>query len=325
MSESLPAGPGIDAHDLGPQLEPALLSATDGRLSDIRWFRTAWQRGGSATAFAKLAHDGSGARDVVVKLPVGPTEYRATVALGDGEGPGPKVPLHGTELGGWDLGWVVMERIEGEPESRDLCRESFENLFRCAARFALRAERVMTSCPMRTEWDWVSLVERAREAVRDNHIAHEGDWIDRIKHLQRGLAKVVGVWTSRPMSGWCHGDLHPGNLMRRSKGSPWGSECPLLLDYAESHVGHWVEDAVYVERLFWAKPELLFGVKPVSMLAKVRRECGLETDGDYAELAAIRRALMAGVAPAFMEREGHPAYLEAALGVLTKTLPTILK
>jgi hypothetical protein len=99
----------------------------------------------------------------------------------------------------------------------------------------------------------------------------------------------------------------------------------VLLDFAECHVGHWVEDAVYVERQFWAKPDLLFGVKPVSMLAKLRREAELETDGDYAELAAVRRLLMGAVAPAFIEREGHPAYLEAALGVVSKTLPTLVK
>jgi len=325
MSEVMPAGPGVDAHDLGPQLEPALVAATDGRLTDIRWFRTAWQRGGAATAFARLADESHGSVDVVVKLPMGPTEYRASVGLGDGGGPGPRIVLHGTELGGWDLGWVVMERIHGEPASRELCKEAFEHLFRCAAQFALRAEQVMTSCPMRKEWDWVALVDQAREAVRDNHIAHESEWIDRLKHLQRGLAKLVAQWVARPMSGWCHGDLHPGNLMHRSADSPWGDPSALLLDFAESHVGYWVEDAVYVERLYWARPELLFGVKPVSMLAKMRRELGLETDGDYAELAAIRRALMAGVAPAFLEREGHPAYLEAALGVLTKTLPTLLK
>jgi len=328
MGEALAGGLGNlggDAHDLGPQLEPALLDAAGGRLSDIRWFRTAWQRGGAATAFARVMVDGGPVRDVVVKVPMGPTEHRVCVAMGEGDGPGPRVVVHGTELGGWDLGWVVMERVEGEPASRSLCKESFEHLFRCAAHFAKRAAATIQMCPVRKEWDWESLLEKARQGARDNHLAHASDWVDRIKHLQRGLSRIVGVWTSRPMSGWCHGDLHPGNLMHRAPGSPWGEACALLLDYAECHLGHWVEDAVYVERQFWAKPELLFGVKPVSMLAKMRREAELETDGDYAELAAIRRVLMAAVAPAFLEREGHPAYLEAALGVLSKTLPTIHK
>jgi hypothetical protein len=326
MGEGLPEGLGVDAHDLGPQLEPALIDATDRRVSDIRWFRTPWQRGGSATAYAKFhSGDGAGPRDVVIKMPVGPVEYRASVAMGDGNGPGPCVVEHGTEVGGWDFGWMVMERVVGEPASRSLCRESIEHLFRCAAMFSKRAAASMPPRPPRAEWDWEDLLDKARHAVRDNHLAHEGEWIDRIKHLQRGLSRVLAVWNARPQTGWCHGDLHPGNLMFRSEGSPWGDACAVLLDFAECHVGHWVEDAVYVERQFWAKPDLLFGVKPVSMLAKLRREAELETDGDYAELAAVRRVLMGAVAPAFIEREGHPAYLEAALGVVSKTLPTLVK
>lgn len=325
MGDPLPEGLGVDAHDLGPQLEPALVDAAAGRLTDIRWFRTPWQRGGAATAYATLTDAKTGPREVVIKLPVGPTEYRATVAMGDGAGPGPCVALHGMEIGGWDFGWLVMERVEGEPASRDLCKESFEELFRCAAVFAKRAGDSMPPRAPRPEWDWEGLLEKARQAARDNHIAHEGDWIDKIKQLQRGVAKVAATWAARPMSGWCHGDLHAGNLMFRAEGSPWGDSCGVLLDFAECHIGHWVEDAVYVERQFWAKPELLHGVRPVSMLAKLRREAGAETEGDYAELAAIRRVLMSAVAPAFIEREGHPAYLEAALGVLSKTLPTVVK
>ena len=326
MGEPLPDGLGVDAHDLGPQLEPALIEACAGRLSDIRWFRTSWQRGGAATAYARLRDvDGGPERDVVVKLPVGPAEYRASVVMGDGEGPGPHVVVHGMELGGWDMGWVVMERADGEPASKNLSKQSFEHLFRCAARFARRAHDGLAKRSPPEEWDWEHLLEQARHAVRDNHLAHEGDWIDRIKHLQRGLGRVLSVWKARPRTGWCHGDLHPGDLVFRTGESPWGKPCAVLLDFAECHLGHWVEDAVYVERQFWTHPELLHGVKPVSMLAKMRREADLDTDGDYAELAAIRRVLMSAVAPAFLEREGHPAYLEAALGVLGKTLPSVVK
>ncbi len=68
MGEALPAELQARAHDLGPQMEPALVSACEGRLTDIHWFQTSWQRGGSATAYAKAAIDGEGEpRDVVVE------------------------------------------------------------------------------------------------------------------------------------------------------------------------------------------------------------------------------------------------------------------
>jgi hypothetical protein len=90
------------------------------------------------------------------------------------------------------------------------------------------------------------------------------------------------------------------------------------------HAGHWVEDAVYLERLYWGRAEKLHGIKPVSMLAKFRRESGQEASDDYASLAHVRRVLMGSTAPAFLEREGHPRYLRAALENVEKSLPIAL-
>ena len=141
--------------------------------------------------------------------------------------------------------------------------------------------------------------------------------------VQRALPVLKAKWASRGIHTWCHGDLHPANVLRRapSPASPTG-EC-VLIDLAMVHPGHWVEDAVYLERLYWGRSELLHGVKPVSHLAKIRREMGIQTDDNYAELAAVRRVLMAGCVPAYATFEGHPKYTHAALEILEQYLPQV--
>jgi len=80
-----------------------------------------------------------------------------------------------------------------------------------------------------------------------------------------------------------------------------------------------------LERQYWGHTELLHGVKPVSALAKLRRERGLPTDDQYAELCHARRVLMAACAPALLEREGNPKYLHAALELIERFLPQAVK
>ena len=328
MGEPLPQSIRAHAHDLGPQLEPALLEACGGRLRDVRWFRTDWQRGGAATAFAEvlLGEDGSEeTREAVVKLPLGPREYRAMTML-QGEGnPAPRVAFHGTELGGWDLGWVVMERLPGNPLAAHLHKGVFEELAHAAARFYKCAGEAWKPIAAHDEWDWAGLLEKARESAKINPIPQGQSWANHIHDVQRSLPALLELWLKRDMTTWCHGDLHPGNLMQRPEGSAWGEPGAVLLDFAEVHCGHWVEDAVYLERQYWAKPEALEEVKPVSLIARARRKLGLATDDDYATLATIRRVLMASVAPAFLERDGHPKYLEAALGILDRFYPPLVK
>ena len=65
----------------GANLEPALLEATDHRLSAIRWFRTDWQRGGALTGYAKYREEDGRDQAVVVKLPVPPGERQWLVRL----------------------------------------------------------------------------------------------------------------------------------------------------------------------------------------------------------------------------------------------------
>ncbi|MCA9281243.1 MAG: aminoglycoside phosphotransferase family protein [Phycisphaeraceae bacterium] len=322
-----PAGHGLDAHDLGPQLAPALIETCEasgaGPIDGLRWFRTDWQRGGAATAYATFSPPDGEPREVVVKFPVGPMEYRFTTGLAQTDAPTPRVVHHGVELGGWDFAWLVMERVPGDPLAAHLHKEVFEELADAAARFYLRASQrwPMDVVPVRE--DWPHLLDRARENARINPIPHAQEWTNAIKNTQKVIDRIATEWNARTVTNWCHGDLHAGNLMRRAEDSPWGpTEC-VLLDLAEVHPGHWVEDAVYLERLYWMRPDALKGVKPVSLIARARKKHNLDTSDDYQRLADIRRVLMASCAPAFLQSEGHPRYLEAALGVLEKTLPRV--
>jgi hypothetical protein len=84
-----------------------------------------------------------------------------------------------------------------------------------------------------------------------------------------------------------------------------------------------MEDALYLERQFWGHSHLLGGVKPVSVLAALRRAAGLHNDDHYPELANIRRILMAACAPAMMQREGNAKYLHTALEMIETLLPQV--
>lgn len=317
-----------DYHDLGSALEPALLQACEGRLADVRWFRTDWQIGGASTAHGKYTRTpGEPALDVVVKLPVGPREYRFLTGLGECDAPTPRIAQHGNELGGYDFAWVVMERLPGSPPAAHLNREVFERLLEAAALFHRHCAELWPLEAPPPPPDWAGLIERAREAMKANpDLPHAQEWVASLKHVQKSLPKLLSVWASRDINTWRHGDLHPGNCMERLAGSPWHSYCGyVLFDLAEVVPGHWIEDAVYLERIYWGKPELLDGVKPVSHLAKVRRNLGMDTSDDYGHLANIRRVLMAATSPAFLQHEGRPAYLNAALQVLDRLLPQVAK
>ncbi len=331
MTGSPPSGAGLSlgagSHDLGPQLEPHLRRACEDKISDIRWFRTDWQRGGAATAFAKVTAEDGAARDTVVKLPLGPREYRFLTRLGvnGSAAPTPRVLFHGLELGGYDLGWVVMERLPGAPVSAQLHHEVFERLARALARFHAHATEASPMEPPDSTFNWPLLLEKARANVKDNHLLDEQRWVVGLKHVQRVLPKLLALWNGRAVNTWCHGDVQPANAMMRPDGSAWGPAGMVLLDLAEVHPGHWVEDAVYLERQFWGRPDLLGEVKPVSLIAKARKAEGLDCSDDYATLANVRRLLMAAVAPAFVHREGSPRYFHAALEMMERQVGVVGK
>jgi len=118
---------------------------------------------------------------------------------------------------------------------------------------------------------------------------------------------------------WCHGDVHPGNVLRRGEHGQL-----VLIDLGLVHPGHWIEDALYLERQYWGHEDWLGGVKPVSILGRLRREAGLPMDGDYGELANIRRVMMAACVPAVVDREGsNTKYLRHALDLIERLLPQI--
>ncbi len=324
-------GSGGDAHSLAASLAPALLAECGGRLSPIEWFRSTWQRGGSATGFARwTGADGTHAQ-VLVKLPVGPVEHRWTTRLGrEAWGsdahlpPTPRVAASGRSIGGYDLCWLVMERLEGHPLSAEWDRGRLDDLLRATVGFQQLAASEPLSEPGPAPPDWPSLLERSREACRRNDVPDAQRWNEALKRIGRILPRLAASWGGRTINSWCHGDLHPGNAIRRVAASDPGIRpgC-VLIDLAFVHPGHWIEDAVYLERQFWSHPERLFGVHPVSVIARLRREAGLPADDDYGGLANVRRVLMASCVPALLEREGSARYAQAALELIHKVLPQV--
>jgi Ser/Thr protein kinase RdoA (MazF antagonist) len=229
------------------------------------------------------------------------------------------------ELGGYDLAWVVMERLPGDPLAARLHKEVFVSLAEAAASFYKYAGEAFPEITKAQRAPWTTLVAKARAAVKENHIPNEQEWSNVLREVTRHLPTIVERWRQRPIDTWCHGDLHPGNMMVREEGSPWGEAGCVLIDMAEVHPGNWIEDAVYLERLYWGRQDAVKGIKPVAKIAKARRQIGLPVSDDYAELANIRRVLMAACVPAFLHREGHPKYLEGALGILNKLLPLVAR
>ncbi|MBL8745880.1 MAG: aminoglycoside phosphotransferase family protein [Phycisphaerae bacterium] len=310
-----------DAHDLGPRFEKALLEACKGQLTDLHWFRSDWQYGGAATAFATYNLPESPPRSVVVKFPVGEREYRVLTGLAEADAPSPRLAFHGESLNHTPLLWVVMERLPGTPAAAHLHKEVLPHLIDAAVAFYKVCDgRIKLDPPKHT--DWPALLERARQAIHDNPtIPHAAEWAAAVRHVMKSLPRLLTIWDARTLNAICHGDLHPGNCMERPEGSPWGEPGHILFDFAESHKGHWVEDAVYIERMYWARPKVLDGIKPVTMFARARRAQGLTADDDYMTLANVRRALMAATSPAFLETEGSRPYMAAAL----ETLDGVLK
>jgi len=92
-----------------------------------------------------------------------------------------------------------------------------------------------------------------------------------------------------------------------------------LIDLAEVHAGHWVEDAVYLERQLWGHKSRLKASRPVHAMATARKALGMRVDDDFNSLVDIRRLLLAATAPAFMQSEGDPRYLAACLEQLQMT------
>lgn len=340
-----PVPPQTADHDdpaaLARALEPALTEACGGRLlGPVEWFRASWQRGGAATGNARWAEQSSDPLPIIIKLPVGHAELTWTARLGahgsdrdvrpnQTPHPTPRVLASGADLGGYDLGWLVLERLVGTPVSGDLSSQSLQGLIEAAAEFQLRAQRAtpdgaLPVAAARAEPDWAGIIDRSLESIRAAPIDEEHRWSESLKLLRRHSSALLSEWASRPMKDVCHGDLHPGNAlhMRGNAGHP--DRC-VLIDLGLVHRGHWVEDAVYLERLFWGHEDRLGGLEVVRAIREARKRRGLAarpSDGRYANL---KRVLSAGCMPARRGSEhGDSRYAAFSLSVLERLLPTLL-
>lgn len=318
-----------DTDSLASSLGPLITQTCDPRLGPIEWFRSTWQRGGAATGRAIWTRADGEEIPAIVKLPVGPVEHRWTTTLGNVADDAwfeadrlstPRVLAAGEVLGGYDLAWLVIERLDGTPLTTSWSKRALKDLIEATASVQARAQaaRPVTGRPKPVEWD--RLLDKARHNCRDQELEHEQRWNDSIKKIQKALGALATAWEERPIDTWCHGDVHAGNAMRRVDSDD--AAC-VLIDLALVHPGHWTEDAVYLERQFWGKPDLLFGIDPVKALKAARSRHGLEPGPDYKRVADLKRLLAAACAPAFLPMEGHPLYLAACLETMSRLIPTL--
>lgn len=305
---------GFDAADapFGASLEPVLRKACDGRLSAIGWFRTDWQRGGALTGYATYRAGEGVDTPVVVKLPVPFVELDWLRRLQDADGLVPRLFAHGVELGAYDIAWVVMERLTHGPLGQAWNGSEFDLLADAAGRFyrAASAVPVAGEPPRR---DWEKVLHLSRENLRAHDLANEQRWSTALKRAHKKMREWIAEWDGRACDDWCHGDLHLGNAMSRTA-APAGPA--VLFDFAKVHPGHWVEDAVYFEHLFWARRHRLAGRKLCSQLAHERKRQGLFVDPRWPRLAAIKRAFLAMSVPANLDLDGDPHHVQACLDVL---------
>lgn len=312
-----------DTGILGDQLAPLLRRECNDRLGNITWFKADWQRGGARTGRSTFRDDAGVEYSVIVKIPVGPNELiwnrRLQPCDEDRYGVTARLFASGHELGAYDLAWLVMERFPQGPLLHLLRDDSVDLMADAAARFYRLSSRYEIEGAGRKE-DWHHLLDVARDNCRTNHISHSGHWTEVIRRVQKIVKRLADEWNLRACRDWCHGDLHLANAMSRSNRP---EDPAMLIDLAEVHVGHWVEDAVYLERLFWPRREYILRHPPVKLIGRRREELGLKVESTCPRLADIRRVLLAATAPAFLRSEGNPRYLDACLGVLDETLPRV--
>ena len=300
-----------DQRSLASALAPALREANGGRLSDLSWFRTDWQRGGAATGYALWRGDDGASHRAVVKLPVNRRELLWLQRLQDPglHAPVPALYSAGDSIGGYDLAWVVMERLPAGPLGQHWHNDHVPRLVDALAHFHAACARWPVEGPVRRE-DWREQVDDALETCRQNPVPEAKRWQAALRQVRDRLHELIEIWDARPAREWLHGDAHFANAL--SRGSVDAGPV-VLIDLAEVHVGHWVEDAIYVERQLWAKPELLAEHKPFKALAAARRRLGLPVDEGDSRLALVRRVLLAATAPHYLRSEGHPRHLMACL------------
>jgi hypothetical protein len=309
-----------DHRSLASTLAPLLRESCDGRMGEISWFKADWQRGGAATGSTTYVDDDAQTKGAVLKLPVNTRELVWMRRLQDSDEPEhlpvPRLFAWGNEINGYDLRWVLMEKFEHGPLGLQWGDGHITRIGEAVARFHAAARKHPVDEAGRTE-DWKDLLGKALESVRTNGVRDETRWVNAIKALRSRVKDLADEWDDRDTNQWLHGDVHLANAMSRD-GLNEGSVS--LIDLAEVHAGHWLEDAIYLERQLWARPERMAKEKPVQIVAKARKKHGLTVEEHYPRLAMIRRALLAGTAPKFIRSEGNPVHLAACLDRLEVAL-----
>lgn len=251
---------------------------------------------------------------VVVKLPVPPVELHWLKRLQTAPDVAPRLYAGGETLSGYDMAWVVMERLPYGPLGSAWGGGEFDLLVEAAGRFYAAGGPSEQGHPDRR--DWLEIAQLSRRTLQQQSLPEAARWKEALKKAQKKLPLWLERWNSRPRRDYCHGDLHFGNAMTRVP-APQGPA--LLLDFAEVHPGHWIEDAVYLEHIYWGSPQRLGPHKPARDLAQQRKKLGLTVDADWPELANVKRALLALAAPADF-RNASPRHLLAALQILEAQL-----
>lgn len=305
---------------LAASLAPVLQEACGGRLGEITWFRADWQRGGAATGTSTFRVDDEEV-PVVVKLPVVQREYTWTIRLQQAECDEhglviPQLFASGDSLGGYDLAWIVIERFPHGPLGVRWHDQHIPRIADAIARFHKAASEFPIDQGPLLE-DWHDLLEEAHANVKINNFDEPKRWLAAMKQFRRRADDFIYEWRNRPVNTWLHGDAHLANAMSRVS---MDDGAVSLIDLAEVHAGHWIEDAVYFERQLWARADLMNDYKPVREVAAARKRLGLPVEDNYARLAMIRRAFLAATAPKFMRTEGNPQHLTACLKWLETAL-----
>ena len=296
-------------------LEPELLDACDGRLQDLCWVRMDWQRGGALTGTAW--YEGvAGRREAFVKFPVPGRELRWIRRLQNCKEPPivPRLFASGDSLGHHDIGWLVMERIPGMPLGAQWIPGHLTRTARACASMHACMTSVAIDRPKRRD-DWERWLDQSSRSILENELPERQRWVEAIRLARIHWVDIIGRWRARTPIHWIHGDLHLGNAMFRSDG-----DTICLVDLAEVRPGHWIEDALYLERLCWSYPERLKNDGPLEAMQEARLQLGLEVGDGVPELANARRILLAATTPAFIAHEGTRAHLEASLSVLENGL-----
>jgi len=300
----------------GSDLEDELLQACNQRLIDVHWFRTDWQRGGASTGKGMILDEELKLHTILIKLPIPEVERLWLSRLANSTDVAPNIYAHGNKLGKHDISWIAMEYLPHGPLSPQWEGNEFDLLIESYGRLAKAMSQypVDQAPPVK---DWQAILRKSRKMVHSHSIDNEQRWGKALKKTQRQLKKWLSILEDEPQDHWCHGDLHFGNALSRV---PAPNGPALLIDFACVHAGHWLNDAIYLEHLFWARRKRLGGRKICSMMAKQRREHGLRVCADWPTWAKIRRGLLAMSTPAMLEHDGSPLHVKAALEVLEASL-----